>query len=240
MEREMGGGECEFLKKDSKATLRSCGFGSRKTRGREPFLHSHLNEGFALDWAVNNNRDKLWARRFTAITDCYGLRFILSYDGPNPVVLRLQMRLMLWAMDLHHRNADWLVSPDYFSRLGVDMRFDPLTREYVEKASEFRRLYAPVTGPMRPETMPGYREPKICSKLKSTDDALSNYAQDITVAPIMASILHGRSGGHESCLQVVPILTGHLTLEEQKSMKPLFWYRSMRAGQPCKEDGNRQ
>ena len=99
-------GECEFLKKDSKALLRSCGMGSRKSGGREPCLHSHLNEGFGLDWSTNSNRYKLWARRFTAITDCYALRFILSYEGPNPVILRLQMRLMLWAMDLYHKNTE--------------------------------------------------------------------------------------------------------------------------------------
>ena len=105
MKREMAGGDYEFLKKDSKARLRSCGLGSRMARGREPCLHSHLQEGFGLDWSANSNRDKLYARRFTGITDCYALRFILSYEGPNPVILRLQMRLMLWAMDLYHSNA---------------------------------------------------------------------------------------------------------------------------------------
>ena len=89
MEREMAGGECEFLTKGSKLLLRTCGLGSRKFRGREKDLHSHLNDGFCLDWSINRNRGKLWARRFTAITDCYGLRFILSYDGPNAVILRL-------------------------------------------------------------------------------------------------------------------------------------------------------
>ena len=123
-------------------------------------------------------------------------------------------------MDLYHRNAEWLISPDYFSRLGVDMEFDPLSRVYVEQAAEFCRLYAPVSGPMRPENMPGYREPKICSKLKSKRPVTSvQIAQDVTIAPLLTSIMHDRSGGHESCLQIVPILTGHLTEEEQKSMK---------------------
>ena len=35
----------------------------------------------------------------------------------------------------------------------------------------------------------------------------------------MTSIMHESSGGHESCLQIVPILTGHLTEKEQDSMK---------------------
>ena len=34
MQREMKGGDCEFLKPDSKLMLKSTGFGSKKTRGR--------------------------------------------------------------------------------------------------------------------------------------------------------------------------------------------------------------
>ena len=114
MKREMAGGECEFLKPKSKLKLRTTGFGSRKTRGRESTLHFHLGEGFCLDWAINCNRAKLYGSRLSAITDCYGLRFILTYHGPNPVILCLQMGLMIWAMDLYHRVNRFLVTPDYF------------------------------------------------------------------------------------------------------------------------------
>ena len=73
---------------------------------------------------------------------------------------------------------------------------------------------------MRPENMPGYREPKIRSKLKDKGTASAHVMQDVTVAPLMALVLHDRSGGHESCLKIVPILTGHLTEQEQNaSMK---------------------
>ena len=53
MWREMEGGDCEFLKPNSNLMLESTGFGLRRTRGREADLHSHLGEGFALDWAIN-------------------------------------------------------------------------------------------------------------------------------------------------------------------------------------------
>ena len=49
MQREAEGGECECLKAGSKLMLKSTGFGSRRARGREADLHSHLGEGFALD-----------------------------------------------------------------------------------------------------------------------------------------------------------------------------------------------
>ena len=86
-------------------------------------MHSHLGEGFTLDWAINQKRAQLWSVRFSAINDCFALCFILSYDGPNPVLLRLQMRLTLWAVDLYHRNGKYLFHPDYLSRLGVDLHF---------------------------------------------------------------------------------------------------------------------
>lgn len=57
--------------------------------------------GVCLDWAINHNRAKLYGVHLPTIIDCYGLRFILSDDGPNAVILLLKMRLMLWAMDLY-------------------------------------------------------------------------------------------------------------------------------------------
>ena len=117
MKREMAGGECEFLKENSKSLLRTTGFGSRKTRGRESSLHSHLGEDFILDWSINMQRAKLQGVRFTAIIDCYALMFILSYDGPNTVILRLQMRLMLFN-GLLSQKADFFDIP----RLSISFR----------------------------------------------------------------------------------------------------------------------
>ena len=229
MNREMAGGDCEFLRPKSKLLLRTTGFGSRKTRGREQNLHSHLGEGFALDWALNRNRAQLWGVRFTAITDCYGLRFILSYDGPNPVILRLQMRLMLWAMDLHHRSARFLFSPDYLSRLGADLCFDEMSRLYLSKTSEIRRMHAPVSGAMRPENMPGYRQPTIRTDLPvdkpvSPVTTAASCWVDPAIAPLLTSITVGRSNGHEFCLQTVPVLTGHLSLAEQDSLRHVHFH----------------
>jgi len=95
MNREMNSGECKFLLPKSTLRFHATGFGSPTTRGRESCLHSHLGEAFALDWAIHKNRAKLWGIRFTALTDCMALRFIMTYDGPNPVLLCLQMRFQL-------------------------------------------------------------------------------------------------------------------------------------------------
>ena len=83
-----------FMTKCSQAILRPVCFGDRKTRGNEARLHSHLGEGFSGNWGINKCRQYLYAQRFVWVTDCYAIKFILSYEGSNPAVLCLQMRLM--------------------------------------------------------------------------------------------------------------------------------------------------
>ena len=226
MEREMNGAECEFLLPKVDLRLRTTGFGSRRSRGRERCLHSHLGEAMALDWGIHKNRPKLWGIRFTGLTDCYALRFILTYDGPNPVILRIQMRFQLWAMDLYHRAGTSMITPDYWSRLEADMCFDELTRTYLNKTVGFKEHYSPVSGTMLAENMPGYREPRIRSNLPA-DDAdgpthSTNYV-DTCVAPILSAIYTDDSNGHGLCLQTVPILRGFVTADESDllSRRPL-------------------
>ena len=94
MRREIRGGPCELMTSGSTLYLRPVAFGSRKTRGNEKRLHLHLGEGYSGDWGINTCRHLCWGMRFTWATDCYGLKFILTYDGTNPALLRLQMRFM--------------------------------------------------------------------------------------------------------------------------------------------------
>jgi hypothetical protein len=121
-----------FMTKDSTATLWPVAFGGRKCRGNEVRLHSHLGEGFAGDWAINKCRHMLFGQRFVWVTDCYAICFILSYDGNNPAISRLQMRLMCWDVDVVHQNDSHLVDADYWSRLGADICFDPLFKSYLD------------------------------------------------------------------------------------------------------------
>jgi len=83
--------------------------------------------------------------------DCYAIKFILSYEGGNSANLRLQMRLMCWDVDVVHRPDTELVDADYWSRLGVDLDFDPLLRGYLAYALARQHLSPPPTDlPMRP------------------------------------------------------------------------------------------
>ena len=91
-----------FMTKDSKAILHPVCFGARRTRGNEVRLHSHLGKGFSGDYAINKCRSYVFGQRFVWVMDCYAIKFILSYKGGNPAILRLQMRLVCWDVDIVH------------------------------------------------------------------------------------------------------------------------------------------
>jgi hypothetical protein len=129
----MQGGHFDFMTKELQATLHPVAFGCRCTRLNETCLHLHLGEGFLGDWSINKCRHMCFRQRFTWVTDCYAIKFILSYDGRNSAVLRLQMRFICWDMDIEHRNDNWLTDADYFSRLGANLCFDPLLKDYIQR-----------------------------------------------------------------------------------------------------------
>ena len=140
------------MTKGSTATLRPICFGTQKTRGNEVRLHSHLGEGFSGDYAINKYRQYVSGQCFVWLTDCYAIQFILSYKGGNPAILRLQMRLMCWNVDIVHRPDTELVDADYWSQMGVDLTFDPLYCKYLQLTRQMRQSNPiPTDLPMRPE-----------------------------------------------------------------------------------------
>jgi hypothetical protein len=90
------------MTKDSTAVLHPVAFGAKRCHRNEVWLHSHLGEGFSGDWAMNKCHHMLFGKRFVWTTDCYAIKFILSYDDANPAILRLQMHLMCWDVDIVH------------------------------------------------------------------------------------------------------------------------------------------
>jgi hypothetical protein len=59
-----------FMTKSSSAVLHPVCFGARRSRGNEVWLHSHLGEGFAGDYAINKCSPMLFGQRFVWVTDC--------------------------------------------------------------------------------------------------------------------------------------------------------------------------
>jgi hypothetical protein len=102
-----------FMTKELSATLHPICFGAWKCRGNKVRLHSHLGECFAGDYAINKMRHYVFSQRFVWVTDCYAIKFLLSYEGGNPAILRLQMCLMCWDVDIIHRPDSQLVDADY-------------------------------------------------------------------------------------------------------------------------------
>jgi len=107
------GSDFVFMTKEAKGNLRPIAFGGRRCQGNKTRLHSHLGEGFAGDWTINKNRHMLFGTRFVWVTDCYAIRFILSYGGNNPAVLWLQMQLICWDVDIVHCNNIHLTDANY-------------------------------------------------------------------------------------------------------------------------------
>ncbi len=121
-----------FMLKGSKSILRPVCFEAQWTCSNEVWLHSHLGKGFSGDYAINKCRQYALGQRFVWVTDCYAIKFILSYGGGNPAILHLQMRLMCWDVDIVHRPDSELIDANYWSRLGADINFDPLFRKYLQ------------------------------------------------------------------------------------------------------------
>ncbi len=178
----MRGEGFEFMAKMSAAIIHPIAFGCRRTRGKETRLHSHLGEGFAGDWAINKKRHMCFGQCFTWVTDCYAIKFVLSYDGRNPSILCLQMRLMCWDMDIEHRNDIFLTDVDYWSCLGINLCFDPLLKSYIKQVNLFfQSRSSPTALPMAPKNMPYFRGPRLPPRVASPDSLLPGVHHSIPV-----------------------------------------------------------
>ncbi len=113
------------------------------------------------------------------------------------------MRLMCWDVDIVHRPDTELVDANYWSRLSVDLDFNPLLHSYLAYALAHRNLNPPPTDlPMRPENMPYYRRPRI---QEPTGSAVS--ADTLHIQSLITDIVSSFGCGHTH-LSNVPILFG--------------------------------
>ncbi len=201
MTTRMKGGHFDFMTDESRAMLHPVAFGCRRTHGNKTRLHSHLGEGFAGNWSINKCRHMCFGQRFTWVTDCYTIKFILSYDGCNSTVLHLQMRFMCWDMDIEHRNDHWLTDADYFSCLGANLCFDPLLKDYIQRTDFLRRRNPPVTSlPMGPENMPYFRGPHLANILAAEPNA---------ICPIPTSVNSANTASNHALLAFVETGSRH-------------------------------
>ena len=116
------------------------------------------------------------------------LRFV--YEGSNPAILRLQMRLMCWDDNIVYQPDTELVDSDYWSRIGVDFEYDPLyDAQYLQQTRQLRKLH-PVTVPMLPENMPYYRGLKFQPPADAAAVEASRAQTLLTATVIPVSVSH--------------------------------------------------
>jgi hypothetical protein len=189
-----------FMATSSAAVLHPVAFSAWRSRGNKVHLHSHLGEGFAGDWSINKCRHMLFGQQFVWATDCYAIKFILSYDGTNPAILRLQMRLMCWDVDIVHQKDNYLVDADYWSRFGADLCFNPLFKKYLElNKSLCSTNPAPSNFPMLPENMPYYRGPRTMPIQLPPDPSDDAHCQTI-ISTLLVDNCHGLCHLSNSCI----------------------------------------
>jgi hypothetical protein len=175
-----------FMTKLSTAALHLVAFGTQHCRGNKVCLHSHLGEGFLGDCMMIKYRHYLFGQQFVWVTNCYAIKFILSYDGANHAILRLQMCLMGWDIDIVHRNDHYITDADYWSCLGTDLYFDPLFKTYLNITRMLRIKNPPPTlFPMKSKNMPYYRGSQVIQSNTTDMHSDANHSQAIVLMVIV-------------------------------------------------------
>jgi hypothetical protein len=159
MKEEDTGGICKFDLTINGLRLFPCSFGSRSCLPNEEFLHSYVGEAKALQYGVKKNHHLCHGRPFTNIGDCIGIRWIMFYNGSNPVIKRIQLELMGWWMTIVHRPRRMNIAPDYFSKLGTEFHYDPLLNKYQHIAEQNQQQHPPeATGEIiNDQNLPNFR-----------------------------------------------------------------------------------
>jgi hypothetical protein len=90
------------------------------------------------------------------------------------------MQFMCWDMDIEHRNNQHLVNTNYWLQLSADLCFDPLLKDYIQRADFLRKKYpSPTTLPMLPENQPYYWPPWNPPRVDDSPSAVAIQLQDI-------------------------------------------------------------
>jgi hypothetical protein len=133
----------------------------------------------------------LFGQCFVWVTNCYVIHFILSYNSANHAILRLQMRLMCWDVNIVHWNNSYIMDADYWLRLGANLCLDPLFKTYMDLNRSIH-LESPASSsyPMKPKNMPYYHGPRIMPPTDTDDTSDAAHCQAI-VSTIMIENCHG-------------------------------------------------
>jgi hypothetical protein len=185
MNRENAGGPCEFDSTLGGLRLYPYAFGGRMCQGPERYLHSYLGEATALKVGILKNRHVLYGIPFSNIGDCVGIKWIMSYEGTNAPIMRLQMELMSWWFTVTHRPNRMLIDADYFLRLQQSLQFDPLLIQYMETAHTIYMRNKPDSDSteVQAQNMPNYKG-KRCTPLTTVNVLTQSSATNMSITNI--------------------------------------------------------
>ncbi len=162
---------------------------------------------------MNKCRHMLFEQHFVWVTDCYAAKFVLSYKGLNPAILCLQMRLMCWDVNIVHCPDIELVDADYWSRLGVDIVYNPLLCNYLAFTMKTQAAHPPpVELPMHPKNMPYYHCPRILKPKTETDPS-----QDALHIQSLLTNIVTTNGTGNTALSLVPVRFGTFDMSDSIS-----------------------
>ena len=181
MREEMNGGPCKFDMTLKGLRLLPISFGSRRTIGNEQHFHSHPGETLAANWGINKNRHFLWGAEFTLITDCHAMLWIMTYNGSNHAIKRLQLELSGYFFTIVHRPGRMMEDANYLSRLNANSTINPLLKDYINQSSSLLKESTPPEGEITKDNTPGRKKKKQrTSSAEITDDKVQiNYANII-------------------------------------------------------------
>jgi hypothetical protein len=83
----MSGNGFQFLTKTDNGVHYPVAFGRHLLCGNKCYLHLYLGEAFCGDFAMNEFHHMCYGRCFVWVTDCYAMKFILSYNRANKAIL---------------------------------------------------------------------------------------------------------------------------------------------------------
>jgi hypothetical protein len=160
----------------------------------------------AGNFAMNKCRHMLFGQQFVWVTDCYVAKFVLSYESAIPAILWLQMRLMCWDVNIVHRPDSQLVNADYWSRLGSDIKYNPLLCDHLEfTMNTWAANPLPTKLPMCPENMPYFRGLRFQATASLPDNP-----DELHIQTLLTNIIVHQDLGHTH-LSHLPVKFGHLS-----------------------------
>jgi hypothetical protein len=109
-------------------------------------------------------------------------------------------------MTIVHRPGTLLSSPDYLSRLGADLCYDPMLRDYIQTIDAMKQSNPAVSSlPIQPENTPGFQKKR---SAVSPETKIVPDSADAATANIISTIYVNDSNGHSCALSNVPISFG--------------------------------